>query len=207
MGVSSVTCMSYMFSGASSFNQDVSEWDVSNVTLMSYMFSGTSSFNQDVSEWGVSNVACMSHMFSGASSFNQDVSGWDVSKVANMSHMFYGASSFNQDVSGWDVSSNTNVFHMFVGAVILVECLNEAVGVDSYFQGAYQGMVRSERKWHFTTAFRWQRRKALMIFLVSQRYVASAEFEHQSGVTIGEGMKCDCVLEVEDLTRYICKFL
>ena len=31
-------------------------WDVSNVTIMQYMFSGATSFNQDLSNWDVTNV-------------------------------------------------------------------------------------------------------------------------------------------------------
>ena len=41
--------MSDMFSGAISFNGDISEWDVSGVTDMSGVFAGASSFNGDVS--------------------------------------------------------------------------------------------------------------------------------------------------------------
>ena len=47
----------------SSFNQDLSAWDVSNVTNMSFMFS-RNPFNQDLSAWDVSNVTDMSFMFS-----------------------------------------------------------------------------------------------------------------------------------------------
>ena len=67
---------------ATSFNQDISSWDVSNVTNMSGMF-GNSSFNQDISSWDVSNVTNMSSMFQD-SPFNQDIGSWDVSNVTTM---------------------------------------------------------------------------------------------------------------------------
>ena len=111
--LSSVTDMSWMFNGASSFNGDISEWDVSGVTDMSGMFAYATSFNGDISEWDVSGATGMSWMFSGASSFNGDLSDWDVSGVADMSGMFAGASSFNGDLSDWDVSSVTNMRGMF----------------------------------------------------------------------------------------------
>jgi surface protein len=57
-----------------------------------------STFNQDISKWDVSNVKDMSWMFYDADSFNQDISKWDVSNVKDMSFMFYDAESFNQDV-------------------------------------------------------------------------------------------------------------
>ena len=116
--VSSVIDMSFMFTGASAFNQDLSAWDVSSVRGMSWMFSGASAFNQDISIWDVSSVAYMSRMFEGASAFNQDISAWDVSSVTNMSFMFYGASAFNQDISSWNVSSVTDMEHMFGGITL-----------------------------------------------------------------------------------------
>ena len=117
--LSQLSNMSAMFTGASSFNEDLSNWDVSTVTDMSYMFSEASSFNGDLSTWDVSSVTDMSYMFSstwgGASSFNQELSRWDVSSVANMRCMFCYASSFNQDLSSWDVSSVTDMGAMFLG--------------------------------------------------------------------------------------------
>ena len=114
--VSQVTDMSGMFAGASLFNGDVSVWDVSAVTDMSDMFAGASLFNGDVSVWDVSAVTDMSDMFAGASLFNGDVSSWDVSAVTDMSWMFIFASSFNQDLSSWDVSAVTDMSRMFAGA-------------------------------------------------------------------------------------------
>ena len=73
------------------------------------MFWNASSFNQDISSWDVSSVYDMTDMFYNASSFNQDISSWDVSNVTNMTYMFYEHSSFNQPISNWDVSNVTNM--------------------------------------------------------------------------------------------------
>ncbi|MEQ5792435.1 BspA family leucine-rich repeat surface protein [Muricauda sp. NFXS6] len=114
--LSNVPNMRKMFMGASSFNGDLSEWDVSSVTDMYGMFEGASSFNGDLSSWDVSAVNTMSSMFKDASSFNGDLSGWDVSEVTHMNSMFNGASSFNGDIGSWDVSAVTNMNNMFENA-------------------------------------------------------------------------------------------
>jgi len=114
--VNNVVNMSGMFDGATSFNRDISNWNVNNVVDMSEMFLGATSFNQDISNWDVSNVVNMSGMFDGATSFNQDIGSWNVSKVSGMVSMFYGATSFNQDLSGWNVSSLSTTLNMFYGA-------------------------------------------------------------------------------------------
>ena len=60
------------------------------------MFYNASSFNQDISSWNVSNVQDMRGMFARATSFNQDISSWDVRNVQNMSDMFKYATSFEE---------------------------------------------------------------------------------------------------------------
>jgi surface protein len=44
----------------------------------------TSSFNQDISNWNVSNVTSMGGMFRSAIAFNQDLSGWCVTNIPSI---------------------------------------------------------------------------------------------------------------------------
>ena len=101
--LSRVTSMGSMFSGASSFNGNISGWNVSQVDNMNSMFNAAADFNQPLSRWNVSQVTDMSRMFYGATSFNQNISGWDVSQVAYMDDMFSGATSFDQNLGNWYV--------------------------------------------------------------------------------------------------------
>ena len=90
-----------MFEGATSFNQDLSNFDTSSVVFMNGMFYNAEAFNGDVSNFDTSSVTDMSSMFSGATSFNQDVSNFDTSSVTDMRFMFNNATSFNQDLCSW----------------------------------------------------------------------------------------------------------
>lgn len=94
----------------SSFNGNISKWDVSNVEYMDGMFC-CSDFNGNISDWDVSSVTNMALMFS-HSKFNGDISKWNVSKVENMGGMFV-FSDFKGDISNWDISNVRNMNRMF----------------------------------------------------------------------------------------------
>lgn len=111
--LTNINSLGSMFSGATSFNGDLSTWDVSTIIDMSYLFEAANNFNGNVSNWDVSNVVDMRGMFLNDTSFNQDISGWDVSSVRNMEFMLSGAISFNQNISAWDVTAATVLSNMF----------------------------------------------------------------------------------------------
>ena len=204
--VSNVTDMSHMFSHAWSFNQDVSGWDVSKVTTMWYMFYKASSFNQDVSGWDVSNVTnigvfyiCVCH----ASSFNQDVSGWDVSNVVTMNCMFCHASSFYQDVSGWTLSRTSSTQGMIRGT-LLYACLQKYCNISRIKE--YCIMSCNERRRAFLIARAWHRRESYILFLVGQGYIMVAKRPDEVQQKLDFAF-CDILFDVEDVSRYVCKFL
>tara|TARA_B100000767_G_scaffold103057_1_gene98921 strand:- start:191 stop:2551 length:2361 start_codon:yes stop_codon:yes gene_type:complete len=121
--VSSVTNMYSMFYSCNDFDQPIGSWDVSSVTNMHSMF-GATSFNQSIGDWDVSNVTDMESMFEGAGLFNQPIGNWDVSNVTNMRLMFYSAYLFNQEIVNWDVSNVTDMVAMFFEA----NAFNQPIG-------------------------------------------------------------------------------
>jgi surface protein len=89
--------------GASSFNSDISNWNVSAVTNMQYMFFAASSFNSDISNWNIAQVTEMKQMFKGARGFHQNLCPWGSKLPSNFDYashatvMFFGSGCANQD--------------------------------------------------------------------------------------------------------------
>jgi surface protein len=111
--VGQVTTMENMFEAATSFNSDLSGWQVNQVTTMEYMFGDATSFNSDLSAWQVGQVTNMAFVFRNAHSFTSDLSSWELGQVTTMYGMFLVASSFNSDLSSWEVGRVTNMHDMF----------------------------------------------------------------------------------------------
>ncbi|MBA4719402.1 MAG: cadherin-like beta sandwich domain-containing protein [Nitrosopumilus sp.] len=97
----------------SATNMTMSASDAPNLSgapdLRNMFFSATS-FNTNISDWNVGLITDMLNMFNGASAFNQNISGWDVSKVTNMTDMFTGATAFNanQNLGPWYIVPSAN---------------------------------------------------------------------------------------------------
>lgn len=142
-----VSNLSYMFDGATSFNGTLATWDTSAVTTMAGMFEGATSFNQPL-PWATYNVTDMSYMFQGASAFNsplfsqtalvtsmsfmfasdpvfnQPLSNWQTGAVTDLSFMFQNASAFNQPIGNWNVANVTNLNGLFQFASSFDQPLN-----------------------------------------------------------------------------------
>lgn len=83
-----------LFFGKSSFDQDISTWDLSYCVETSNMFRNASAFNQDINPWNTRYVWSMAYMFDGATAFDQDLSEWCVPDIVSKPTNFDTNSGF-----------------------------------------------------------------------------------------------------------------
>jgi hypothetical protein len=102
-----------MFSKALAFNQPIGAWNMGSAEFTPLMFDSALVFNQDLSTWDMSNVINTHAMLRNAHSFDQPLEQWDVSNVKDMSFMFHKAYTFNQPLNSWDVSRVNDMTDMF----------------------------------------------------------------------------------------------
>jgi surface protein len=75
--------MDAVFQQCSTFEGDVSLWDVSRVTSFLAMFSYCTVFDGDLSTWNTSSAENMKSMFDRANYFSSDISSWEMGRVTN----------------------------------------------------------------------------------------------------------------------------
>ena len=89
------------------FAEGIDSPDLSQVTDMEDMFSGCSSFNQPLNNWNVSHVTNMENMFSGCISFNQNLGMWKLERCVKLG--LYGGMSvenYSRSLVGWAAQAN-----------------------------------------------------------------------------------------------------
>ena len=88
-----------MFQAATTFNGDISNWDVRLVTSTARMFADALSFRGDLSNWELENVVMIGGMFQGALQFSQSLcwEALDVNNVVDAMDMFCGTQGANLD--------------------------------------------------------------------------------------------------------------
>jgi surface protein len=103
---------------ASTFNQDLSGWDVSSAVTMERMFAGAENFRGfGIDRWNVGRVQDFSYMFAHAKALNADMSKWNTSSATTTQGMFLGAETFNGNLAAWDVANVESMARMFSWAL------------------------------------------------------------------------------------------
>ena len=115
--------MSSMFNGATSFNQDLTSWDVSNVTNMSNMFHNSTSFDRNLAAWDISSVTNIVNIldYTGMSvtNYNSTLNGWALETV-NSSLLFagYGLIYSPNGKTGHDTLKDTYLWSFYGDAYV-----------------------------------------------------------------------------------------
>ena len=110
-----------MFYQATSFNGDVSTWNMSNVIYIginqnfSGMFENASSFAGDISNWDLSSVLRADKFAFNATNFSSDISGWIIPASWSSMNKMFENSGMDSDLSGWDITGITLLNNFLTG--------------------------------------------------------------------------------------------
>lgn len=112
-------------------------WNTSKGEVFAFVFDGDSSFNRDISAWDLSKAVTIDGIFRSATTFTngtntetnpitgrQGIDGWDTGKVMNFNRTFQFAAAFNRPVANWDTSSGVDFFGIFYSATVFNQPLN-----------------------------------------------------------------------------------
>ncbi|MGY3793473.1 BspA family leucine-rich repeat surface protein [Aquimarina sp. 433] len=106
--VGNVTNFSRMFY-QSGFSQNIGGWNigeqVTGTINMTEMFARATSFNQDLSNWDMSKVSSLREMFRQNFGYDQSLGDWDISSVTDMRNMLFSSGlsteNYDQTLIGW----------------------------------------------------------------------------------------------------------
>lgn len=121
---SAATNLAEMFMGCTSFNSNLSAWDVQNVTNFHQMFAYCLSFNGSLLTWNTAKGQFMAGMFLNNVNFNQPLSHFVTTALTDTRRMFSGAWTFDQNIGSWNMEKVTEAWEMFTGASLF----NGAIG-------------------------------------------------------------------------------
>jgi hypothetical protein len=97
------------FSGCVNLTCSATDTPTISTSNMQRAFMFCSSFDVDVSAWDISSVTILTECFRGATSFDQNIGGWDIDQVTSFNNIFLqsGLSTANYDalLIGWDAQS------------------------------------------------------------------------------------------------------
>ena len=146
---SKVTICQGMLRLCTSFNQDISVWDVKNVKNTDAMFFGSTAFSQNLGSWNIGSLEVAGYMFNGATAMTTDnynnlLSGWSgqsvkSSVVLNNSPITYSAAGRSGYLALVNAPNNWNISATFVATYSPTTAFS---GVN--FTVVYSGIVQSE---------------------------------------------------------------
>tara|TARA_R110002012_G_scaffold120651_1_gene270043 strand:+ start:766 stop:1797 length:1032 start_codon:yes stop_codon:yes gene_type:complete len=116
--LSTCTSLGYAFFTIPSFNSDnLVNWSVGNITDFSRMCQSNSSFDVDLSGWDMSSATTCYSMLQGTS-FNHSINSWTFGANCNLQYMLFINTSFDQDCGDMDLANVGSMNGMMQGCTL-----------------------------------------------------------------------------------------